>query len=766
MDHSLSDMMAELLILHGNMGKSNALLKWVEASDPDGLTNQCKNLKFETRVLTKRIRLLDSSIDLILTDDEMSILRMECKSFGSQIQNQHELELSLEYKPHHFSFNPRALLNRSDKDIPFDVQIGLSFGWKFQFPAITTSENINKNLAQIEYCIDNSINEALQHEVYIEVARVLRSRSCATLDTTIQWLRFLAYRTEKFLRENRDVFASRSDKGAHTVVLNTADYDRALMEMLNDDCYIEVAHSPLMKLIHTERILVKMVKKNHKTKEIAGGCYEPATLTLAKFYGLLKIHKEGFRLRPIMAMHNSPGAFIGRVFNSMISSIFPQSGFHFKDSYMAKRIIDDIKLKKDDVLVSFDVVSMYTNIPRDLAHSIVIAKRHEFYNKFGIGRTTLEKLLKFLLTDCTVFTALDKMYSQQNGLPMGGSISTNLARLVMDQIISYTLTKTNLISFIKVFVDDTIAVIKRDQHEAILGILNSFHPSIKFTYELENENKSLNFLNLTLIREQTHDGEWTMVTGWFGKRFASGRLLPYYSSHKRTTVMQTAVAFIHTVLSLSDAKFFTSNREIVENTLYLNGFPQEKVALLMNNHYTLMTAQKRAKKCEPGTTYNVFPHAICEARRLKRVLHKYKNKNVIYSDSTRNSKINFVSTRKTITPIEKRGNLIVVSHCTCGKKRLVTMTNFNENGHMAVKRLSTTFSECGNGMHAYKKFKFIRGLTYRGQTRYLGKYIAIGPRGSTDNRGLGLPNLRLLPLARGHVKCNMSKTYSITNDEN
>lgn len=737
--------MAQLLIIYNDVGKLEAEIAWTAVGDPEGLSRKSRNLLFDKRCLMKRVKLLEFNIGLMIDDEEMAVLKQECTAFLQKSRTDSELEWSLKYMPPGFTFNNEALINRSNKLIPIDIQIGLSFGWKFLFPYVTTVDNLHIVLAQLEHCMKETIDPGSHHEVFLEVARVLRSRKHATLDSNVQWLRFLAQRIDAFLKNNKDIFATRSDKGAHTVVLDANDYDNALNAMLNDGNYEQINDNPLMKLIHLERKFVNIFKKNHRVNPFARGLYEPATLILPKFYGLPKIHKETFCLRPITAMNMSPGYFTGKVFNHMINMVFPQTGHHIKDSYDAKGQIDEIVLNDDEVLVSYDVVSMYTNIPRELAKDILMSGADRFYRAFGIGRRILEGIIDFLLYKCTIFTALGKTYKQLNGLPMGGSISTNLARLVMDAIINRTLQLTNEISFVKVFVDDTIAVIKSGSHDNVKGILNSIFPGITFTCELE-KNNSINFLNLTLNRK-FRDGKWVIVTNWFRKLYASGRLLPYYSSHKRTTVIETAIAFIKTVITLSDGEFFESNRARVVETLRLNSFPETLIITLMNDHYTYMRA-RQVKLRDPETIFSVYPHAICESRKIKRILHKFKEPKVVYADSTRNSKVNFITTRKTRTPLGKRGNLIVNSRCVCGNKSLVQMPKFNETGDMSVGRLTTDFDQCENGLHAFKNFKFIKGLAYRGQTRILANYIGWKHRkrvGFVTN-GLGLPAHRFTSL--------------------
>ena len=50
------------------------------------------------------------------------------------------------------------------------------------------------------------------------------------------------------------------------------------------------------------------------------------------------------------------------------------------------------------------------------------------------------------------------------------------------------------------FVDDMIGCVKNGSIDMILSTLNSFHPSIQFIYEIEEEENKLQFLDVLLIR--------------------------------------------------------------------------------------------------------------------------------------------------------------------------------------------------------------------------------------------------------------------------
>lgn len=81
-----------------------------------------------------------------------------------------------------------------------------------------------RKMAQLEDCIEDVVPDALHHAAFTEITQVIRHRSRRTLDPTTQWLRFLSQRVGDFLKRNDGIFASRSDKGAHTVLL-VEEYD-------------------------------------------------------------------------------------------------------------------------------------------------------------------------------------------------------------------------------------------------------------------------------------------------------------------------------------------------------------------------------------------------------------------------------------------------------------------------------------------------------------------------------------------------------------
>lgn len=69
-------------------------------------------------------------------------------------------------------------------------------------------------------------------------------------------------RIKQFFFENKDFFATKTDKGGHVVILNLQQYRDRIEKLLNDDSYQLVSSNPLKSLVETETNFVKKLEKN------------------------------------------------------------------------------------------------------------------------------------------------------------------------------------------------------------------------------------------------------------------------------------------------------------------------------------------------------------------------------------------------------------------------------------------------------------------------------------------------------------------------
>ena len=101
---------------------------------------------------------------------------------------------------------------------------------------------------------------------------------------------------------------------------------------------------PPLQLNHSVQIPDRLYQRLRNSSEVT-----------PKIYGLPKVHKPDVSLRPIVLFYTHPTYQLSRRLSS-----------HVQNSRDFMNFITDQQLNQK-VLVSFDVVSLFTNVPMDLA---------------------------------------------------------------------------------------------------------------------------------------------------------------------------------------------------------------------------------------------------------------------------------------------------------------------------------------------------------------------------------------------------------------
>ena len=250
--------------------------------------------------------------------------------------------------------------------------------------------------------------------------------------------------------------------------------------------------------------------------------------TPASFYGLPKIHKENVPLRPIMSAIGSPTYELSKYLANILSPL-QNNKYTVKNSASFVEKIRTMSVDPDEILVSFDVVSLFTCIPTHLAMEVV--KERLDFDKSLPERTNLSiqniiALLQFVL-DNNFFVFQGDHFKQIFGCPMGSPVSAILANLVMEYVEEKALLSApNSPKWWIRYVDDSHVCIKREHTDEFHAHLNSINTNIKFTIEIESEG-SIAFLDTKTTRQD--DGSITVSV--YRKATHTDRYLDFKSHH-------------------------------------------------------------------------------------------------------------------------------------------------------------------------------------------------------------------------------------------
>jgi len=143
---------------------------------------------------------------------------------------------------------------------------------------------------------------------------------------------------------------------------------------------------------------------------------------------------------------------------------------------------------KNKFLISFDVESLFTNIPLNETIDIAIDLIFKQNPKFSIKKTDLKKLFSFE----THFLFNGKFYDQVDGVAMGSPLAPILANLFLgshEETWLNNFDKADILLYRR-YVDDTFCVFNDEQDAtSFFEFINSQHPNIKFTFEKQNDGK-------------------------------------------------------------------------------------------------------------------------------------------------------------------------------------------------------------------------------------------------------------------------------------
>ena len=188
-----------------------------------------------------------------------------------------------------------------------------------------------------------------------------------------------------------------------------------------------------------------------------------STCRTQKFYHLLKTHKPGTNVRPIISAKGGPFDRIGWFLQNITSPLLSQVQAHLQDSAELLRSVNSLVPSSiaNKYMISLDVKSMYTNIPISEAINVSIEYIHRYkVNTWGLMIEDIEQLLQYIL-EHNVFEFNGKYYKQHKGLAMGSRIAPIRAILVMNKLERDTTFNNPPLSvyFYKRYVDDTFILV-------------------------------------------------------------------------------------------------------------------------------------------------------------------------------------------------------------------------------------------------------------------------------------------------------------------
>lgn len=458
--------------------------------------------------------------------------------------------------------------NLTNVAFPDNVAKMLALGPKFCIAPRVADLNVRRLLSNVEFCI-SKISDSSRDIMRAQAANIItnyfqKNVNCHTV------FNGLHRETKLFLKGNPDIIITKSDKGGTSVAMYVGAYEDKMLELLSDpQVYTVLKSDPTNQVQSKCNNIVKDLKSNKHISEGMAKNLNNYKSVCPKMYGNPKIHKEGVPLRPIVSSINAPTTKLSKFMADILKRSFSQfNRYAVKDSWGFSENVNNLKLPDGHVVVSLDVVSLFTNISLERTVTVIEENWQLVAAHTPIPRKTFIDIIEFLFGS-NYFSFNNTVYSQKFGCPMGSNLSPVLANVVISDLLHKSIPKlTFQLPFIYQYVDDLIMSIPEDREDEILEVFCSYDSHIKFTVEKE-DNRSVPFLDTKVVR-----GPDNVITlDWYRKPTSSGRYINYNSYHTPKMKANVIMGMKTRISRIVHPKFRDGALAKFRDLMQENGYP-------------------------------------------------------------------------------------------------------------------------------------------------------------------------------------------------
>ena len=395
------------------------------------------------------------------------------------------------------------------------------------------------------------------------------------------------------LKKDRNIRIFHADKGGKVVVMNMIDYENKASDLLSDtNTYQEVTSNPLEKVNKNFRSTLRVITKNCEDPRFFTKLL-PVNASLPYFYGLPKLHKPGIPLRPIISGIGSVTHPLAKYLAGLLSPFLGKfSHSHLLNSLDFKNRLQEFATNNslyNLTMVSFDVTSLFTNVPLQDVLDFLVQKNREGLFQTDVPIDVFVKLIELCVNN-NYFAFSNKFYKQTFGVAMGSPLSPVLANIYMEYFESVLLASAGMVPPLWLrYVDDVFCLWDgRDDFQFFLDSINSLAPSINFTIEWEEHN-SLPFLDVTVHRNLSH-----FQFSIYRKPTHSGMFLHYFSYQPEHIKRGVLLSQLLRAYRLCDPQFLATELKYLNVTFSRLGYPDH---LIQSAH---AAARSRFYACVDG----------------------------------------------------------------------------------------------------------------------------------------------------------------------
>jgi hypothetical protein len=224
---------------------------------------------------------------------------------------------------------------------------------------------------------------------------------------------------------------SKADKGNSIVIMYQDDYNRKIHEFISNN-NLQTSDTDITKKLPRE-VRNTINEFQHLIPKIDRWKYVNLNPMAPTIRGLMKVHKEGTPVRPIINWKNAPAYNLAKMLVKKLHTHIPLP-YTFNVEKTVQLIIDlrAIPYDRNMKFASLDLTNMYSNIPTNELMTIL----ENICENNNVERGTACDIMKIaqVLIKQNYFQYQDTTYVQTEGLAMGAPTSSIFSEIFLQRL--------------------------------------------------------------------------------------------------------------------------------------------------------------------------------------------------------------------------------------------------------------------------------------------------------------------------------------------
>ena len=617
------------------------------------------------------------------------------------------------------SFLKSAVLNLTNDELPEHHKSLLNLGPKFvpstkkipYMDIITSTELCASNLERQD---QRAESESLRQEVS---DILLKNFNIKTTDNLTKNERIAI----KEIKNNTDIKIYPFDKENGFTIINDADAISKIEEQLGKANVIN--YDPTQSFTRKiQNLLSKLRKEDKFTNRLYFDLY-PSDPIPPRLYGAIKAHKpeKNFPMRTIVSTIGTPPYGISKY---LVELVQPTLNKNIHRVVNSSSFVNEAKtwiIDPTEIQVSYDVVNLYPSVPLDKAIGVLLDQLKEDYDdlklRTKLSLVDIHQMLELCLSEC-YFLWQNQIWQLTNSGPIGLSIMVVISESYLQhlekQAITQAFTKNTAPKSFKRYVDDSHARFNTiGESNKFHEILNQQDPAIQYTIEIEDANKMLNFLDVSIINNQNSTYEFKI----YRKPAITNVQIKPNSCINPSIVNGVFKGFLSRASRICSEKHLPEEVEFLIDIFVENGHDRQQLQELSKDYLSKISVPKPDKNENENIVK--LPWIPVLGPKLRKAFRKKGIKTIFTSGS--NLKQILCNNKSALTPHSHPG--VYELECSCNsiyigetKKKVLTRTIEHQQDSMQGKWSSSGATEHSKSCHGH--FNWLHPKTLKIENRY------------------------------------------------